>query len=452
MVIRLCLSAWSMSTYAVLSTKAFSAQLNDHPGVIGPQIRAFSDCGRTTSFDDEKSSAHHLCIKTIDDSRSDMGSRVNCMAVSQGEELADLKGGPHTVPSTESNSLASDEEVAEKWAKLVNLELGNWTFQKALKQLIWSDGGKSLFGSPLEGNEKSILSIIFSNLASRSPPAATGELIHRTFKTKGHEWIESIADLDKAYNFLHPEDLNDLARLTNRKQWIEQMFNFFDGLLEYRIVDEHTIATVLNQHNNHQFIVNQLLDRVKGWDFGRSHFLNFNIRLSLLQDTSFKKMIRLSQLLTHQTWGKVEFSFLNHEFERFRLSRKKYGGFIHLKTNIFKVFSFKNTSSARPMQIRVFLEELIHFVTSSLIRVGPETFAHRRFRSTVKLSYNMLSFILRYCHEDIPRNWTEQFKDPNLFDKLKLFEETMGLVSSIFHSVNVRYIIVAKHGDRKSVV
>jgi hypothetical protein len=138
------------------------------------------------------------------------------------------------------------------------------------------------------------------------------------------------------------------------------------------------------------------------------------------------------------TWERIEFDFLGYwlgEFQAMYPSlSEETSEFDGIIDTFLKVASPDNKSTGT--EIEALLKALLLHI-STQTRIRPREERARRLIE-FKLLYDMTKFIMS-CHSSrISAEFLGQLKRSLLFNQIRTFEESVGLFSSIMHSVHVR--------------
>ncbi|KAI7940172.1 hypothetical protein MJO28_013824 [Puccinia striiformis f. sp. tritici] len=120
----------------------------------------------------------------------------------------------------------------------------------------------------------------------------TGHLSSGQFRNSRKEWLKSIAEVGKIWNTSRSPDLP--LRLPMIRRWFDLMMNVIVELQKHQILSNAYLSHFLNEEDRGQFILRYVATKSYPTEIS-SVYVNFNQKLSLLEDPSMAKMVNIFQ-------------------------------------------------------------------------------------------------------------------------------------------------------------
>jgi hypothetical protein len=174
----------------------------------------------------------------------------------------------------------------------------NW--KAAFLKLKSTDGNSLKFKNKLNALVGSVSNIFEHRITElKNRPSALDSngkhsSAHHLSQPIPREWLNSVAEIDKIWMPLDPK--NNKAERFLIKKGVNLMIDFFIDLQRFEIVAEEQLSHFLNKENQGGLILSYATHA-----FPSSHltladvYTNFNVRLSLQEGTSTKKIRNLLQ-------------------------------------------------------------------------------------------------------------------------------------------------------------
>ncbi|KAA1087131.1 hypothetical protein PGT21_023361 [Puccinia graminis f. sp. tritici] len=255
-----------------------------------------------------------------------------------------------------------------------------------------------------------------------------------TDEKQQEEWLKSVADISKTWKDLMDPESGAHSIL---KRGSDLMIDCFIDMKRLGIITDGILSRFLNKNNEGDLITTYAICNFTPSLTLPKVYVNFNIKLSLLECPSTRKLSPLLIHLDPRTWERIEFDFLGYwlgEFQAMYPSlSEETSAFDGIIDTFLKVASPDNQSGT---EVEALLKDLLLHI-SSQTRIRLEEGRARRLIE-FKLLYDMTKFIMS-CHSSrISVEFLGKLKRSLLFNQIRTFEESVGLFSSIMHSVHVR--------------
>ncbi|KAA1069174.1 hypothetical protein PGT21_015122 [Puccinia graminis f. sp. tritici] len=266
------------------------------------------------------------------------------------------------------------------------------------------------------------------------------------FKIVENEWLKSAANWEGTTDILKSEDHQKANLLFN--QWCDLRMKFFMDLQKHEVIPKENLSEFINKDNGEEFLKFYISHRISPHHDVKSTYLNFDLKLSLEEGFTLLKAdyIRkfFDKIVENYTWQKVEFYFLcllienqNQEYPSNSVQNPRL-------VKIKKLFLELNPEigpcrkSFKP-RIKDLFEALVNYLSSDFIFI--DIYWHKVSNGKlmeIKLLHGILGYFFRYLSEVLPPHFMEEFKRSDKFHIVRYFEETIGLISTIYHILHAR--------------
>ncbi|KAA1075677.1 hypothetical protein PGTUg99_034520 [Puccinia graminis f. sp. tritici] len=263
------------------------------------------------------------------------------------------------------------------------------------------------------------------------------------FKMAEKEWLKTAAN-SKAFSQLldikdHPK------RRVMFKKWCDIMLKLFVDLKKHEVIPEENLAEFLNKDDQGKFIGFYICKRSFPEHDLHAAYLNFNIKLSLQEGSPLMNAQYVSNffdtVVDKDTWEKIEFNCLNSLVEKNSQYNQEQGithenlYFIEIKRIFDDLNPEVNTPESLQPKIKGFFELLVGYISLQII--SEDDFLTDDDLWELKILHGMLIHLIRFHVNDLPPQFLQEFMKSNDFYLVRLFEETMGLLSNLFHFFHV---------------
>ncbi|KAA1070517.1 hypothetical protein PGT21_014604 [Puccinia graminis f. sp. tritici] len=256
-------------------------------------------------------------------------------------------------------------------------------------------------------------------------------------------WLRSVSDIEKTW---------ELTELNNKEEaipfirhGIDLMIDFFIDLHKLEIVPKELLSDFLNKEGGSKIISSYAYNRFcqPRLDVGNL-YMNFNVKLSLLECPFTEKMSALLKTLDDFTWKQIELDYLKAQFMAYSKDPTQ----THCDTNtpsIEYIFNeFLELESSKAMG-EISVERVRDLINDSMNYLKKEINVDDAYRFPIeskslietKLIYDMISFILRY-HQGISDEIEKHNQGTRFYIDICAIEASVGLLSSVYHSIYVR--------------
>ncbi|POW04142.1 hypothetical protein PSHT_11372 [Puccinia striiformis] len=217
--------------------------------------------------------------------------------------------------------------------------------------------------------------------------------------------LRAVADISKTWKDFNPN--NRLSDETTRliKRGSDLIIDCFSDMEGLGVVTKERLSHFLNVNDRGELISTYVVSSYPAFSLD-TVYLNFNTRLSLQESLATSRMAALVD-----------------EDE-----------FVSVKDWFLEVASPDRNPRTQATELEAFLESLItHIASQSEIRMRNKTSKLIGF----KILYDMLNFTMHYHSSLISTKFWKGIKSSILFQRIRTFEESVGLVSSVLYSVHV---------------
>ncbi|KAA1130531.1 hypothetical protein PGTUg99_017332 [Puccinia graminis f. sp. tritici] len=247
-------------------------------------------------------------------------------------------------------------------------------------------------------------------------------------------WLSSIFSVEKMMDISRIPDVLQARSIIHK--WFELMMNVCVEIQQQKIITQEYFSHLLNKDEKVQyFIMNYVKTKFYPYDIG-AVYVNFNQKLSLLEDASMKENVIIFKSLDQDTWGKIEFQYVETCLERY-LSTTEYPTkeFMKLRRSFLELKSTDRKENNLKQITEMFFVELINFISSQMsfedVHINDEKLLE------LKILYDMYRFVLKYKKHDLPSQIMEAFQE-EVQHEVRIFEATIILLGSIFHCIYIR--------------
>jgi hypothetical protein len=153
--------------------------------------------------------------------------------------------------------------------------------------------------------------------------------------------------------------------------------------------------------------------------------------------------------LSQDTWKKIELQYVHFELERYHLAtlesptKSPTVEFTKIRKLFLDLELTIGSRSSLMNKMKEFFENLVNYICSQImseeVRVTDEKLLE------LKILYDMLSFFLRHYEHYLPAGYMDEFKEKVEYYQIRIFEETIGVIASLFHSIDVKSKQVINH-------
>ncbi|KAH9451714.1 hypothetical protein Pst134EA_025654 [Puccinia striiformis f. sp. tritici] len=264
----------------------------------------------------------------------------------------------------------------------------------------------------------------------------TGHLSSGQFRNSRKEWLKSIAEVGKIWNTSRSPDLP--LRLPMIRRWFDLMMNVIVELQKHQILSNAYLSHFLNEEDRGQFILRYVATKSYPTEIS-SVYVNFNQKLSLLEDPSMAKMVNIFQALNGDTWRKIEFQYVVICLDRYRgITRSPTPEFSRISNYFLRLVSLHPGQAQIGIlhSMKPFFESLTRYMSSLIMsHTAPATDGNLL---ELKILYDIRSFIIKNHEHHLPAGFLKEFESTSEFYKIRIFEETIGMIASTFHSMFIR--------------
>ncbi|KAH9442470.1 hypothetical protein Pst134EB_028720 [Puccinia striiformis f. sp. tritici] len=248
--------------------------------------------------------------------------------------------------------------------------------------------------------------------------------------------LRAVADISKTWKDFNPN--NRLSDETTRliKRGSDLIIDCFSDMEGLGVVTKERLSHFLNVNDRGELISTYVVSSYPAFSLD-TVYLNFNTRLSLQESLATSRMAALvdaTTALKESTWERIEFTYLADRITKFLSFTKPEDEFVSVKDWFLEVASPDRNPRTQATELEAFLESLItHIASQSEIRMRNKTSKLIGF----KILYDMLNFTMHYHSSLISTKFWKGIKSSILFQRIRTFEESVGLVSSVLYSVHV---------------
>jgi hypothetical protein len=122
--------------------------------------------------------------------------------------------------------------------------------------------------------------------------STSGHLSRKKIGDSEKGWLAAIAEVEGIWDVM--ESPNGLQARSMLHRWFHLTMGIFLDLQEHEIIQNCCLSHFLNKENQGQFILSYVKTRFYPFDIG-AVYVNFNQKLSLLEDESMKNMMPVFQ-------------------------------------------------------------------------------------------------------------------------------------------------------------
>ncbi|KAA1086483.1 hypothetical protein PGTUg99_022220 [Puccinia graminis f. sp. tritici] len=253
------------------------------------------------------------------------------------------------------------------------------------------------------------------------------------------ETLDGLACVADSYEIWEPflrESKNETwDKISTIKHGCDLMIDVFIDLQKHQIVPNDHLALFLNKENRGKLILAYAMGRFprRTKQFVRVPYVNFNLKLSLWENPSTRKMAGILKLLDQKTWQYIEFEHLQNQlWKEYPMIEYSSPDFNHLKLH------FLTQASPHKELTGIEVEDLLEKLITHILKIelsGKDEFVHEKFVHYKQL-YDMVGFLMEYNKHKISHEFKQKHSED--FKRIAVFEEAVGLVSSMILSVFIR--------------
>ncbi|KAA1083012.1 hypothetical protein PGT21_022741 [Puccinia graminis f. sp. tritici] len=276
--------------------------------------------------------------------------------------------------------------------------------------------------------------------------STSGHLSRNELGDSEKGWLTAIAEVEGIWDVMESPNVLQAMSILNR--WFDLTMGVFLNLQEHEIIQSCCLSHFLNKENQGQFILSYVKTRFYPFDIS-AVYVNFNQKLSLLEDDSMKNMRPVFQLLSQDTWKKIELQYVHFELERYHLetiespNKSPTTEFMKIRKAFLDLDLTIGSRSTLMYKMKDFFENLVQYISSQImsqeVRVTDEKLLE------FKILYDMLSFFLRHYEHHLPVGFMDEFKKKVEYYQTRIFEETIGVIASLLHSLYMKSKQVINH-------
>ncbi|WAR62498.1 hypothetical protein PtB15_15B83 [Puccinia triticina] len=243
----------------------------------------------------------------------------------------------------------------------------------------------------------------------------------------------NVADIHKIWELLEPTNKDESISFIRKGSDI--MIDFFIDLQNLEIITKNCLSNFLNKEGGSRIISSYAFNRFcqPTWDMCKI-YMNFNIKLSLLEGPATAKMGDLLKVLEEDAWRKIEFDYLKAQIMAYTKDAPQ-----EIPYQMEHLF---NRFIELEHMDKVSVENMQDFINHSMKHLGDEFKTEVAERDEIeansliktKLVYDMISYLLRH-HKDIsiPEN-----QESLSYDKMWAIEAGVMWLSSLYHRLYIR--------------
>ncbi|POW07687.1 hypothetical protein PSTT_08078 [Puccinia striiformis] len=241
-------------------------------------------------------------------------------------------------------------------------------------------------------------------------------------------WLKSIAEMSRTWENLEHKDVEPVRSIIHRGS--DLMIDCFIDLARLEIITPECLSRFLNTENRGQVIVAYVNSKFS-FKTLTTVYPNLNLKLSLQESPCTLKMAGLLKYLNQETWERIEFDCLKARITSHASTASlSQPSFASLRDSFLESAS-PDKKELRDSQLESFMIDMMIHV-SSQSRLEPMSKDIRKL-SQLKHLYDMWGFINRYCGSHISQQYIRESRH-----FIRLFEEAIGLLSSVIHSILLR--------------
>ncbi|KAI9618198.1 hypothetical protein H4Q26_012546 [Puccinia striiformis f. sp. tritici PST-130] len=273
------------------------------------------------------------------------------------------------------------------------------------------------------------------NVASSG--VVNGDVANKVFELAEKDWLEDVTNLEIVGKVLAKYTTGDPKLLLIR--WCDLMTKFIVDLKHHQLITSYSLDSFLNEYDHGHFILDYVKMVVLPYSTDNV-FLNFNLELSLQENLSGTSMATILRCLDQETWRQIEFDYVISCVEKYQERVQQPNLTFNQISEMFSRLRASRDDSQKSIEIKIddFFEQLVNYISS---RITSKLDTRERMNDLtlleLKILYDMLSYMMNYHVQDISAECMKDFRGSINFKRVLLFEETVGLVASLYHTAYV---------------
>ncbi|KAA1088949.1 hypothetical protein PGT21_001654 [Puccinia graminis f. sp. tritici] len=220
------------------------------------------------------------------------------------------------------------------------------------------------------------------------------------------------------------------------KEGSELMIDFFIDIQKHQIISNKSLSDFLNSGKMGRLISIYAISRFPiddSWDVEKV-YLNFNLKLSLQENPLTSKMAGILKLLDPDTWKNIELDYLHVQLSLPR-NGNSLKGFSQIKKDFLELSSNrKEFLSEKNYRLEPFFHKLVSYI--SQLKIMSDFELSRKSFIEIKHLNDMINILVDYYPHRISMAFMQDRKDVSSI--ISTFQESVGLVASLFHSWYIR--------------
>ncbi|KAA1087080.1 hypothetical protein PGT21_021384 [Puccinia graminis f. sp. tritici] len=259
-------------------------------------------------------------------------------------------------------------------------------------------------------------------------------------------WLKSIAEIDKTWDFPELMNNNPSESIQFIRKGIDLMMDFFIDLQQLEVVTKTCLSDFLNKEDGSQIVSSYVHNR-----FHKNRldvcklYMNFNLKLSLLEGPATQRMVPLLKTLEEDSWKRIEFDFLKDQLETYLNDPVKNSHtdstepsmdiFIHY---FLALVSPENINFSAET-VEDFMEDILYYLKTAInTEIAKLLPIETQSLIETKLAREMIAFIIHHHKDQIANSIMKNKQGTRLYQDMRAIEEAVGLLSSVYHSIYVR--------------
>ncbi|KAA1070707.1 hypothetical protein PGT21_021695 [Puccinia graminis f. sp. tritici] len=257
-------------------------------------------------------------------------------------------------------------------------------------------------------------------------------------------WMDSILEIEETWELTELDDKEEAVPFI--RQGSNLIIDFFIDLQKLEIIPKEDLSDYLNKEDGARMISSYAYNgfRQSRLDVCKL-YMNFNVKLSLLEGPATKKVANLLKLLDNDAWRRTEFEYLCAQVWQYSKDPSTKTHAENWEESIRPFFDdFKNLASQKYIA-ELSVEKVQEFIQEAMTQLKVVINEDEAARFAIetkslietKLIYDMISFIMRY-HQDILTTIKDNNQGKRFYIDLCAIERSVGFLSDVYHSIYVR--------------
>ncbi|POW04445.1 hypothetical protein PSTT_10403 [Puccinia striiformis] len=244
-----------------------------------------------------------------------------------------------------------------------------------------------------------------------SSGVVSGDVANKVFELAEKDWLGDVTNLEIVGKILTKYTTGDSKLLLIK--WCDLMTKFIVDLKHHQLITSYSLDSFL-KYDQGQFILSYVKMVMLPYSTNNV-FLNFNLKLSLQENLSGTSMATILQCLDHEIWKQIEFDYVLSCVEKYQERVRQPNLTFNQISEIFSRLRASRDDSQKSIEIKIddFFEQLVNYISS---RITSKLDRRERMNDLMLLELKIL---------------IDQFRQG------LLFEETVGLVASLYHTAHV---------------